>query len=339
MNKSNPREPRITLAPWVSDIPGVNHDELLAIAKRAIRLRRDPPALSRATYERSLVTFIDLLGFRKFVADHSAREVAQALSLFYYSGKEVVVKGPQLRVYAFSDSIVRVRAVKRREGPPDYYHDLSPVTTELRNLARIQFELSCWYGLFLRGGISYGNVYARPGMVFGQGLIDVYELEATSSIYPRILIHPKLFSALRTESALWQRRGETWTSPLTKVDERFPIDLEATASSLGNCLMQDEHGHVFLDYLTPEIKDATLDYLLQHKNLLELSYEASRDSRVQDKYAWLSHYHNYAIKTDTDFNEIGIADANIHEFSILRPEIMNRMSPGFRRIRHFHTEI
>lgn len=54
-------------------------------------------------------------------------------------------------------------------------------------VADIQRNFILKYGLFLRGGITVGTLSFNDDFIFGQGLIDVVELEETA-IYPRIIL-------------------------------------------------------------------------------------------------------------------------------------------------------
>lgn len=54
-------------------------------------------------------------------------------------------------------------------------------------VADIQRNFILKYGLFLRGGITIGELSFNENFVFGQGLIDVVALEETA-IYPRIIM-------------------------------------------------------------------------------------------------------------------------------------------------------
>lgn len=54
-------------------------------------------------------------------------------------------------------------------------------------IADIQRNFILKYGLFLRGGVTIGNLSFNDDFIFGQGLIDAVELEETA-IYPRIIM-------------------------------------------------------------------------------------------------------------------------------------------------------
>ncbi len=52
-------------------------------------------------------------------------------------------------------------------------------------------------GILFRGGMTIGNIIHNDnGTVFGQDLIDAYQLESKSAKYPRIILSDKLISEL-----------------------------------------------------------------------------------------------------------------------------------------------
>ena len=59
------------------------------------------------------------------------------------------------------------------------------VLTFLQDVSDIQRGFIAGYGLFLRGGIKRGTLSVNSDYIFGQGLIDVVEIEENIAIYPR----------------------------------------------------------------------------------------------------------------------------------------------------------
>jgi len=52
-------------------------------------------------------------------------------------------------------------------------------------------------GILIRGGITIGKIiHTETGIVFGQGLIDAYQLESRAAKYPRIILSDKLITKL-----------------------------------------------------------------------------------------------------------------------------------------------
>ena len=90
----------------------------------------------------------------------------------------------------FSDSIVVSVEVDKNNLNERF-------STLVANLSKAGAILLC-EGIFIRGGITIGEiVHESAGIVFGQGLIDAYELESAVAFYPRILVSTKLLSNLK----------------------------------------------------------------------------------------------------------------------------------------------
>lgn len=66
----------------------------------------------------------------------------------------------------------------------------------LSSVADIQQKFSVQHGLFIQGGITQGPLAISDDFVFGQGLIDVVEMES-SAIYPRIVLSQIIVNDLK----------------------------------------------------------------------------------------------------------------------------------------------
>lgn len=49
-------------------------------------------------------------------------------------------------------------------------------------------------GFLIRGGATIGNLYHSKGVVFGEALIDAYQIESRTSVYPRVVLSSKITS-------------------------------------------------------------------------------------------------------------------------------------------------
>jgi len=134
--------------------------------------------MTQGTYEKRVVLFLDILGFRDLVKNHREAEILDALSI----PKELAGHYPfdgstHMELSAFSDSIVvseRIISnfnVQRMIGYSAFLY--------LRFLAK---------GILTRGGIALGNLHHRDGVVFGPALNEAYQLESELAFYPRIVI-------------------------------------------------------------------------------------------------------------------------------------------------------
>jgi len=164
-------------------------------------------------YEERLIAFIDILGFKDIVrrSERSPRTLKLIYdSLSFLKMREnsskwdiqliEIEEDAQKRNMAkfnitnrtfcssFSDSI----AVSVSYDEDSINESFS---TLVANLSFVGARLMT-NGILFRGGITSGNIHAENGIIFGQGLIDAYELESKIARFPRILISDKLLKRL-----------------------------------------------------------------------------------------------------------------------------------------------
>lgn len=89
---------------------------------------------------------------------------------------------------SFSDSIVVSVKVDNNVNEM-----ASTLIVNLAYIGAILFEK----GILFRGGLTIGNlIHNENGTVFGQGLIDAYQLESNNAKFPRIVLSDKLLKQL-----------------------------------------------------------------------------------------------------------------------------------------------
>jgi hypothetical protein len=232
-----------------------------------------------AQYTKSLVSYFDILGFRKIVAEAPSPEyVANKLqALARFSSPDNVIAETFGNTFTnFSDLVLRTVPV---DPNPQLRGGEGLLYWELLDLVHVQAELIA-DGVLLRGSITFGDIFIDEKTVFGPGLIRAYELEDQVAIAPRVIVDPHIFTLLETYSAL---RGH---------------DVEDEMQYLCRVLKKDSDGVWFIDYLrafTTEADDqaAYLRFLKAHRQLiLDRLPEFGRLSSVLAKYGWLVNYHN-----------------------------------------------
>lgn len=164
-------------------------------------------------YERRLIAFIDILGFKEIVkqseTDTSKIELIYSVLEYLknwekaekwdlkfveieesaqYKGLDNFDLRRKTNVTTFSDSIVV--SVKVDDNVNEM---ASTLIVNLSYIGTVLLEK----GILIRGGLTIGNIiHIENGTVFGQGLIDAYMLETRSAKYPRIVLSDKLLSEL-----------------------------------------------------------------------------------------------------------------------------------------------
>lgn len=164
-------------------------------------------------YEKRIVAFIDILGFKEIVRNSEINsskiellytalnflknwEIPEKWDLKYIEIEEDAQKKNinnfdirgKTNTTTFSDSIVVSVKVDNNVNEM-----ISTLVSNLSYIGANLFEK----GISFRGAITIGNIiHEENGIVFGQALIDAYQLETKSAKYPRIILSNKLIKEL-----------------------------------------------------------------------------------------------------------------------------------------------
>jgi hypothetical protein len=133
---------------------------------------------SNPSYERRVVVFYDVLGWRSHIdrASMDPAKIGGLRRLILQHSRTIKLRTHlELRASTFSDNVVITRPVDGR------------VWELIAQVAMFQIA-SAINGFLLRGGITIGDVVHDDEVVFGPGLNRAYELESTLAKYPRILL-------------------------------------------------------------------------------------------------------------------------------------------------------
>jgi hypothetical protein len=231
-------------------------------------------------YREALVTFIDILGFRGLVKENAAATINNVLETLQCAASEHSVQTDERDAeddpgagtsFAFSDSIVRVRPYDRAPGE-------GAVFAELFFLALTQGELA-FEGIFVRGGVTIGEIYFENNKLFGPALVRAYDIERKAK-YPRIVIDKKVMEEYERDSRLRASHHS------------FAHDKWYVKS-----LMYRN----FVDYLPVSIGEMEFDIdrdnaLVEHARYIKAAISAATKRDVRMKYKWLVRYHNAALK-------------------------------------------
>jgi hypothetical protein len=146
----------------------------------------------RTTYSQRFIAFIDVVGFGSLVSEsgqnetiatHTIKRVSDAILWSIDELEEVLGFKSDFIFTQFSDSfVVSVDA--------DCASQRDLVIFTLSVLAVADHFLSS--NLFLRGGISRGQLIHTPKLLFGPAMNRAYELEVRIAKVPRIILDPTL---------------------------------------------------------------------------------------------------------------------------------------------------
>jgi hypothetical protein len=203
-------------------------------------------------YEKSVVTFLDILGFQSTVKSQSAGEVHRILTALRSHAKPEDKSAQQFEMHfvTFSDCTIRTTPL---EGKSNKAYPLGLLYHELLELVHAQYRLLC-DGYFMRGGITVGDIFVDDRTIFGPAMNSAYKLESEFAKYPRIVLDPTLLQEFEREPLLRNHKHDIPT------EKKYLRDL----------VKQDADGLYFLDYLTGmngEFDDVGYEptFWMQHK--------------------------------------------------------------------------
>ncbi|MET4345593.1 hypothetical protein ABIC08_006884 [Bradyrhizobium sp. RT9b] len=142
-------------------------------------------AYGELAYERRIVSFFDILGWREHIAEagDDARHIARLASMPRMFSRTVMGaadRAPGAQLTSFSDNVVSSVPFE-----PKY------VEWILQSLATIQLGAAL-AGFWVRGSVTIGNLHHDADIVFGPALNRAYVLESQQAQYSRIIVDPQV---------------------------------------------------------------------------------------------------------------------------------------------------
>lgn len=234
------------------------------------------------------ICYFDILGYKDLIKNLGENEFLQIVDKVVQETNKIInrrIKFPdeilQLEYRIFSDNILMCYHIPSEASidKDDYYYYfpgkkvnysllyLGILMEQTISLQRIFIEK---YSILIRGVITTGTLYFSEDYVYGQGLIDAYQLENNIAKFPRIILSNKILDILFTYDAEVLRFNR-----IPKI----------------NKVVDDIY---FLDYL-----HEMNDYFLELHSILIKNGLAkySNQNRVLEKYEWCKIYHNQVCYT------------------------------------------
>ena len=182
----------------------------------------------------------------------------------------------------FSDSVVRVRPYDTEYNDGSLFH-------EILDLIHVQIELAN-RGIFVRGGLTVGDMYQDRDILFGPAMVRAYDLETSFANYPRIVIDPEVFAAFVSDKRL-RSDGH---------------DLKQETKYVRSMLRQGDDGLYFIDFLGAsrdemDEPEGFPDLLAKMKSMIVGNANAGKGNlRIVQKYLWLARYLNIVASEYSD---------------------------------------
>ncbi len=147
----------------------------------------------------------------------------------------------------------------------------------LWSISEYQFAMAL-QGFFIRGGLSVGPLFIDDNSVYGEALIDAYELERKTAVNPIVVLCENTMKLVDWHIGYYHGEAAPQTRRiLINSDGRYFINY------LSECVIENHEG---------EAVDS--ESLTKHKTQIESAFvQYVAQPAVFAKFLWLAAYHNY----------------------------------------------
>jgi hypothetical protein len=227
----------------------------------------------RVRYVRSIVSYIDVLGFRELIRTKTAGEISQILRILGESTKpDAIFKSQRIQFVKFSDTVIR--------SMPEEINRPRNLLWELRGILQAQLALIP-KGILIRGAVTVGEIVRSWGRVYGPAVLRAYDLESADGSPPRIVVDEEALRLL---------------VPALEKEEGLKDELDGLVTIEGSTKFLDYLGACEAELNVPE-QEYPL-FLELHRDLIRNGLARYVDSpKVLSKYEWLKNYHSRTVKS------------------------------------------
>jgi desulfoferrodoxin (superoxide reductase-like protein) len=228
--------------------------------------RKEPPPPEEQRYTTSLIAFLDVLGIKTLISNHTdgteqhAIEVIEEMRKIVKTSVEVLARQDDFYQLHISDSFVFLC------NPAD-------ILVLLNLLSSIQTKILKECHFLLRGAVTIGDAIIQDEgkFIIGPAYIQAYLLQENDAVYPRIIVDANAARA---------------------VDE---------VAKTSDYLRQDSDKELFVDYIKVYMKRINIGRADMHSELvksatfdfLRETYKEHRDREnhnIAQKYGWTMEY-------------------------------------------------
>jgi hypothetical protein len=262
------------------------------------------------SYSNRFVAFLDILGFRSVVteiASTSPNDFFHTIVDSYWFNSTIETVNFQL----LSDSII----IASKDDEPSSFISVANAANDLRNSF-------LEHGLLLRGAVSFGKHFQDHDICISPALIEAYELENRSAIYPRILcsqsviecVVPVVCTSGSGRPAIKGPRGfHVIRDQLPTADFDGVMVVEFLPERLEAYFLRTGHHHDPNYVLTQEqityFRDVGPQLLLRWRSGLEKAQLRCENLQHKQKVHYLTAKWNHYIQS---FKELSAAEKSIY---------------------------
>ena len=312
--------------------------------------------------KRYYIAYVDMLGYKDFFQKH-AEQIPQLLNSIcsvISDTKDYIAKANQSQIlhsYAdmnifmkmYSDNVLLCMEIGETQ------FEIVKLLTFLSIVADVQKEFVVKSGLFLRGGVTIGEMSFNDDFVFGQGVIDGVEMEE-HAIYPRIILSKSIVGFLFQTHYISDSEMKSCIDIVNKAQSGNPISLEeqaflnANAPKISNELfsskwkynlvIEDADGENVLNYLY-NLNSQTMLREEQWQDVLKLLkayFPQDYDIVVNDGYNYKDMLQCHKERVQEKLLEYGKYD-DIETSDIKSAEMREKVFKKYLWVMKFHNFI
>lgn len=277
---------------------------------------------------KSVVAFIDILGFSEIVAANERSSHNEIFNDLYNALNESIVKTTDIqkllltKVEEEMDEKI-VEKFKHKQFSDNVYFSFDYNDDSELDLAFYFVVSICILyqrtmlakGYYVRGGIAEGQNFVGDNLIFSKALIRAYELESKWANYPRIVIDKPLIEKVKLNisdlSVIIMNRIShniimDWTETIFINPFHLTLGGNLAATNFYNEIVTKNPN--VLEKINQLPRDITDEELLRtaKENVANKIAVHENDNRIYEKYLWLSEFIKWTSKekSNLEFFEI-----------------------------------
>lgn len=217
------------------------------------------------SFDDYIIAYIDFLGVKKIMQNQDKNYDFLQIIQFLLNRTELVadvihhqnsIKPFEVKI--FSDNIVIAQKIEDEL-----------LGEQIIGVINIVWSLQFWalvqFGLFLRGGITVGELFINKDIVWGTGLIEAYNMENRLAVFPRVIVSKTVLARYNESS-----------------DKT--INIEAFVD-------KDLDGMWFVDYMSACVNLSVMPQVAESLKDTVKSF-SEVDDRIKQKINWTIRYFN-----------------------------------------------
>lgn len=140
--------------------------------------------------------------------------LAASKSEFELDGESMPDGGFKFKISAeistFSDHVVSSYLISKTKNQKLIDLQITMFTDQAQRIAASMARDALNIGLLVRGGLTVGKLFHEQGVVFGEAMIDAFQLESRTSIYPRVAVSSAIYDHFDARKYLEQDADKIW---------------------------------------------------------------------------------------------------------------------------------